>query len=152
MDQKKIGCFIAELRKEKEWTQAELGERLGITNKTVSRWETGSYMPDISMIQALCKEFDIGVNEFLSGERLDNEDFRTQADQNVVSALNRESRMRKEKTISDFLGGAGTGSLISTLYSPDSTIRTVVIFISIAMILTSWYFRARLDKNILSGA
>ena len=59
MDQKRIGDFIATLRKEKGITQQELGDHLGVTNKTISRWETGKYMPDIAVIPELCKFFDI---------------------------------------------------------------------------------------------
>lgn len=84
MDQKKIGCFIAELRKEKKLTQTELGELLGVTNKTVSRWETGNYMPDLAIIQRLCEELGIGLNELLSGHRLDVEMLRQQADDNIL--------------------------------------------------------------------
>ncbi|MDD3416257.1 MAG: helix-turn-helix transcriptional regulator [Lachnospiraceae bacterium] len=61
MDQQKIGTFIAEVRKKKSFTQSELADRIGVTNKTVSRWETGKYMPDLATIQSLCKELDISV-------------------------------------------------------------------------------------------
>ncbi len=50
MNQVKIGAFISELRKEKELTQEQLGERLGVTQKSISRWETGKNMPDISLL------------------------------------------------------------------------------------------------------
>lgn len=148
MDQKKIGRFISELRGEKSLTQAELGEKLGVTNKTVSRWENGNYMPDISVMLLICKLFDIGINELLSGKRLDDDDFRKEADDNVVLSLQREKTIGKKKRVSEFLGGSGTGFLISTLYSPNSTVRTVVIVVSIAMILFSWYFRALYDRDI----
>lgn len=149
MNQEKIGKFIAELRKEKEITQAELGERLGVTNKTISRWENGNYMPDISLMQSLCEEFEISINEFLSGERISDEDFRKKADANIISSLNREKLIRREKRVSDFFGGAGTGILVSILYSPDSIRRTVAIFIAIIMICIGWYYRAKLDKYII---
>lgn len=64
MNQKQIGIFISELRKEKNLTQLELGELLGVTNKTVSRWENGNYMPDISIIPLLCQTLEITINEF----------------------------------------------------------------------------------------
>lgn len=149
MNQKEIGEFIAEMRKEKHLTQAELGERLGVTNKTISRWENGSYMPDISLIQLLCKELKISINELLSGKRLNDEDFRKNADINMISALNRQKLILKEKKISDFFGGAGTGLLISALYSPNSIRRTAIIIIGISMICVGWYCRAKLDKHIL---
>ena len=64
MNQKQIGIFISELRKEKNLTQLELGELLGVTNKTVSRWENGNYMPDISIIPLLFQTLEITINEF----------------------------------------------------------------------------------------
>ena len=80
MDQIKIGKFIATLRKEKDLTQEQLGEKLGVTNKTISRWENGNYMPDIEMLSLLSKEFDVSINELISGERLLLDDFKKAAD------------------------------------------------------------------------
>jgi len=66
MDQKEIGKFIAALRRREGLTQQELGERLGVTNKTVSRWENGNYMPDISTLEALSGMFGLSINDILS--------------------------------------------------------------------------------------
>lgn len=91
MDQVKIGAFIAQLRRERDWTQEELGERLGVTNKTVSRWENGNYMPSIELLALMGREFDVSLNELLEGRRLDDEvEFRAAADKNLASAM--ESR------------------------------------------------------------
>lgn len=69
MDQIKTGKFIAGLRREKGITQEELGSRLGVTNKTVSRWENGNYMPDVETLRLLSKEFGVSMEELLDGER-----------------------------------------------------------------------------------
>ena len=69
MDQIKTGKFIAKLRKEKGFTQEELGGKLGVSNKTVSRWENGNYMPDIETLRILSKEFSVSIEELLDGER-----------------------------------------------------------------------------------
>ena len=69
MDQMKTGRFIAALRKERNLTQEQLGEKLGVTNKTISRWENGNYMPDVEMLLLLSKEFGVSINELISGER-----------------------------------------------------------------------------------
>lgn len=87
VDQVKIGAFIAQLRREKGWTQEELGERLGVTNKTVSRWENGNYMPSIELLTLMGREFEVSLNELLEGRRLDETDFRTAADERLASAL-----------------------------------------------------------------
>jgi len=97
MDQIKTGKFIATLRKEKDLTQEQLGEKLGVTNKTISRWENGNYMPDIEMLSLLSKEFDVSINELISGERLLLDDFKKAADSNLVTALNNSAFTLKEK-------------------------------------------------------
>ena len=97
MDQIKTGKFIATLRKEKDLTQEQLGEKLGVTNKTISRWENGNYMPDIEMLSLLAKEFDVSINELISGERLLLDDFKKAADNNLVTALNNSTFTLKEK-------------------------------------------------------
>ena len=97
MDQIKIGKFIAALRKEKGLTQEQLGEKLGVTNKTVSRWENGNYMPDVEMLSLLSKEFGVSINELVAGERLVAEDFKKAADENLVTALDHSTFTLKEK-------------------------------------------------------
>lgn len=69
MDTLKIGSFIANMRKEKKMTQEELARLLGVTNKTISRWENGNYMPDLSLLKPLSEALDISLNELLSGEK-----------------------------------------------------------------------------------
>lgn len=72
MNQQKIGKFLKELRNEKELTQAELAEMLGVTNRSVSRWENGVTMPDFDLLIELAKKYDVEVMEILDGERKDN--------------------------------------------------------------------------------
>ena len=86
MDMIKTGAFIAELRHQRGLTQQQLGELVGATNKTVSRWETGTYMPPIESLEALSKELGVTVNELIAGERLSEPEFREKADENVRNA------------------------------------------------------------------
>ena len=148
MDQVETGKFIAELRKEKSLTQAQLGDLLGVTNKTISRWENGNYMPDLAVLQSLCAVLDVNINEMISGRRLDEADFRQQADNNLLLSLDQARRMRREYKLIDFLTGAGTGSLIGMLTAPDSVRRNVVILISLIMIVIGqvkqWHFGKQL--------
>ncbi len=69
MDQIKIGGFLKELRKEKGLTQEQLAERMNVSNRTVSRWETGSNMPDISLLVELAEFYDVSIPEIIDGER-----------------------------------------------------------------------------------
>ncbi|MBQ9731342.1 MAG: helix-turn-helix domain-containing protein [Bacilli bacterium] len=73
MDQLKIGKFIAEFRKQKQLTQLQLADKLGITDKAISKWERGIAMPDTSIMLELCDILCISVNELLSGERINME-------------------------------------------------------------------------------
>ena len=70
MNQEKIGKFIGEVRKEKGLKQSQLAEMLGVTSKTISRWETGKYMPDLSLFTDISKILNVTINEILQGERL----------------------------------------------------------------------------------
>ena len=76
MDMVKMGSFLAELRKERNLTQAELGEKLGVTNKTISRWETGNYMPSVEMLEELSTMYGMTINELLSGKKLSTEEYK----------------------------------------------------------------------------
>lgn len=100
MDQIKVGNFIAAMRKEKGLTQESLGERLGVTNKTISRWETGKYMPDIDKLQELSTSLGVSVNELLSGEKIESADeFVKKADANLVEVLNLHSAFSLQEKI-----------------------------------------------------
>jgi len=87
MDQKQIGAFIAQLRREKGLTQQQLGELLGVTNKTVSRWENGNYMPDIALLKAMSETFSVSLNELLSGRRLTAEEWPVEAEKNLADVM-----------------------------------------------------------------
>lgn len=69
MDQKKVGSFLRELRKEKQLTQEQLAERFGVTNRSVSRWETGCNMPDLSILVELADFYDVDIRDIIDGER-----------------------------------------------------------------------------------
>lgn len=97
MDQVKIGKFIAQCRNEKNITQEELGEKLGVTNKTISRWENGHYLPDIEMMQLLSKGFSISINELISGEKINDLDYKEKAEENLIVALENSTFTLKEK-------------------------------------------------------
>ena len=94
MNQVKIGKFIAECRKNKKLTQAELAEKLNITDRAISKWETGKGMPDSSIMLDLCKELGITVNELLSGEMIEMKDYDKKAEELLLE-------MKKQKEEAD---------------------------------------------------
>ena len=97
MDQIKIGKFIAECRKRKKLTQMQLAEKLGITDKAVSKWERGVAMPDSSIMLELCDVLNISVNELLSGEKNDMEN-NNQKNEQLLLDMAKELE-RKNKTV-----------------------------------------------------
>ena len=98
MDQIKIGKFIAEERKAKKYTQRVLAEKLGISDKTISKWERGNGFPEVSLLLPLCRELEITVNELLSGERLQEAEYKMKAEENMVNLV-REAQESKKKII-----------------------------------------------------
>lgn len=97
MDMVKIGRFLSELRKNHNFTQAELGEKLGVTNKTISRWETGTYMPPVEMLEELSNMYGLSINEILSGKKLSDEEYKEMAESNIKDSLRTGAFSLKEK-------------------------------------------------------
>lgn len=101
MNQTEIGEFIAKCRKEKKLTQAQLAERLNITDRAVSKWETGKSMPDSSIMLELCEILGITVNDLLSGEKISMESYEKKADENLIALKRKdENNMTKNAVIS----------------------------------------------------
>ncbi|MBE5886647.1 MAG: helix-turn-helix transcriptional regulator [Lachnospiraceae bacterium] len=95
MNQEKIGKFIASCRKECGYTQASLGEKLGITDRAVSKWETGKSMPDASIMLELCNLLNISVNELLTGEHIAMENYKEKAEENLLELQAKKVKARK---------------------------------------------------------
>ncbi len=100
MNQVLIGAFIATERKRKGYTQKHLSEKLGISDKTVSKWERGNGFPDVSLLLPLCSELDITVNELLSGERVSEEDYCKKAEENMVNLVREAGESKKKIMLS----------------------------------------------------
>ncbi|WP_303788464.1 helix-turn-helix domain-containing protein [Ruminococcus flavefaciens] len=97
MDTVKIGKFLKELRKEKGYTQETLGEKVGVTNKTVSRWETGTYMPPVECLVLLSDIYDVSINEIVAGQRLSKTEFTEAAEENLSEALQLSENVYKQR-------------------------------------------------------
>lgn len=95
MDQITTGKFIAEERKRKGYTQKQLAEILGISDKTISKWERGNGFPEVSLLLPLCEELDVTVNELLTGERVSEEDYRKKAEENMVNLVKKRRRAKR---------------------------------------------------------
>ena len=99
MNQQLTGKFIAHKRKEKNLTQEQLAEKLGVSNKTVSKWETGTCMPDYSVVKALCDELEITVAELMDGEASDEKSVRTYDEEQIIDLLKRTQNLEKQKNL-----------------------------------------------------
>lgn len=95
MDQIKIGKFIAERRKEQNLTQMQLAEKLGVTDRAVSKWERGKAMPDSSIMLELCALLKITVNELLSGENINMENYNEELEKNLLEAVKQKEQADK---------------------------------------------------------
>ncbi len=92
MNQEKIGKFILELRREKNMTQQELADKIGVTDRAISKWENGRGMPDLSLMIPLCKELNITINELISGEKIEKKDYQSKLEENIVKTIDYTNR------------------------------------------------------------
>lgn len=134
---KKIGAFIQQLRKENNFTQEQLAEKLGVSNRSVSRWENGTTMPDITLMKCICDEFDISISELINGERqnsLPNKKnveekatLKTKEIVNIILELSKHESKQKTKAVTFYfsLGFLFLGIiLLQTLLFTFDVIRT----------------------------
>ena len=112
MDQKKIGSFLKELRKEKDLTQEELAEVLNVSGRTVSRWETGNNMPDISILVEIAEFYDVSIPEIIEGERKSGK--MNDNEKELAGSLSEYAEADKANTIREIrrLSLLGAGALV----------------------------------------
>lgn len=135
-----LGSQILNIRKEKQLTQEEFGQLFHVTRQTVSNWENGKSYPDLQILVSMSNQFDISLDTLLK------------EDSQMVKSIDKEraiGTMKHEKSIIEWFTGAGTGLIISCLFSPISWRRTAVIIVGLIMIVIGWYKRAEYDKEIL---
>ena len=102
MNQEKIGKFILECRKAQKLTQSELAEKLGVTDKSISNWENGRNMPDLSLFKPLCKILDITINDLISGEKVTKDKYQEKLEENIISTIDYTNKKMSEKN--NFIG------------------------------------------------
>lgn len=99
MNQEKIGKFISISRKKQNLTQEELAEKLGVSNRSVSRWECGKNLPDVSLYEPLCEILDVSINDLISGELISKEQYEKTAELNVMNVIKKVDSLQKKKRI-----------------------------------------------------
>lgn len=131
MNQEKIGKFIALMRKEQNLTQRQLAEMLGITDKSISKWETGRCMPDNTLLLELCSILKISVNELLAGERISQENYDGYAEKNMLNLM--EEHEQHKKTSKWTLIGIIIGGVILLV------MLFLVVALSVGIYNLSWF-------------
>ena len=136
MDTKKIGTFLKELRNEKGMTQEQLGEKIGVTNKTISRWETGNYMPPVDCLNMLSDIYNISINEILAGERASGDAFTKIAEQNITVTLKELEKdcQTFEKKMMCILAVTTLLTIIILALLPMKTIKDVIVMILVVAV------------------
>lgn len=140
MDQIKTGNFIAQMRKEKGLTQIQLADKLFISNKTVSKWETGKGMPEVSLMLPLCEALGINVNELLTGEKISTENYKEKAEENIMNIMReKEESIRKiiisVSTCAITLLAGVTIILVAGMSNMETWQRTLLSVIAVIVIL-----------------
>lgn len=134
-----IGNQILTIRKEKQLTQEEFGRLFHVTRQTVSNWENGKSYLELQILVSISDQFDISLDTLLK------------EDLKMVQSIDKERVMgiiKHEKSVVDFFTGAGTGIIVSCLFSPDSSLRTAVIIVGIIMVCIGWYKKSKSDKKV----
>ena len=131
MDAKKIGAFLKELRNENGMTQEQLGEKIGVSNKTISRWETGNYMPPVDCLNVLSGIYNISINEILAGERASGEAFTKIAEENITVTLKgvEKNYQTFKKKMMCILAVTTVLTIIILILLPMNTVKDVIVMV-----------------------
>ena len=152
MDQQKIGRFIAQMRKEKSLTQRELADTLCISDKTVSKWENGKGMPEVSLMMPLCEALDITANELLSGERLSQDDYIRKAEENIMTLVKEREESKKKIMLSaivaviTIIGGTALVT-VSGVFEMELWARILLIGLGLVVIFGGLFVAAALEME-----
>lgn len=135
MDQGKIGAFISERRKDKKLTQKQLADKLEISDKTISKWECGKGLPEVSLMLPLCETLEISVNELLSGALIKDKNYKENAEENLLSILKEKEESRRKLIIS--IVNSILGAFILTVmilianYITDNKVKIMLVLFGI---------------------
>ena len=155
MDQVKIGKFISDERKAKGYTQKQLSELLGISDKTISKWECGNGFPEASLLLPLCNELEITVNELLTGERISQQNYKKKAEENMVNMIREKEENKQKILLTTIIGVISTITFVTLLlvvcfYTDVITlpIKMVLMVIAISVFGVGLYVAMWGDRKI----
>lgn len=155
MDQVKIGKFLSDERKAKGYTQKQLSELLGISDKTISKWECGNGFPEASLLLPLCNELEITVNELLTGERISQQNYKKKAEENMVNMIREKEENKQKLLLTTMIGVISTITFVTLLlvvcfYTDVITlpIKIVLMVIAISVFGVGLYVAMWGDRKI----
>ncbi len=153
MDQVKIGKFIAECRKKNNLTQMQLAEKLNITDRAISKWETGKAMPDSSIMLDLCDELKISVNELLSGEVIEMNNYNENLEKNLLKLVKeKEESDKRLLTLEIVIGIISVAALLGLMAvacfaQMEDYIRLLIIIPSVIAFLAIAFVMLRIEQT-----
>lgn len=152
MNQVKIGRFIAERRKLKGLTQSQLAEKLNITDRAVSKWETGKSMPDSSVMLDLCNELEISVNDLLSGEVVSMDNYNKELEKNLLEMIKqKEAADKRLLSVEIFIGITATVVLFTLIFlaaflDMPNGLRVLLIVFGFILFLSGCFCALRIEQ------
>ena len=152
VDQIRIGKFIAESRRAKDLTQRQLADLLSISDKTVSKWECGKGLPEVSLMLPLCAALDMTVNDLLSGERVSSTDYQKKAEGNMIDLMKENEENRKRMALSIITGAITVIAVCSLLtiasfLALPAIVRVVLIVLAVLTAAAGIGAAAVLDRK-----
>ncbi len=150
MDQIRIGKFIAESRKSRNLTQRQLADALSISDKTISKWECGKGLPEVSLMLPLCAALDITVNDLLSGEKVSSTDYQKKAEGNMMNLMKENEENKKRMALSIITGAITVIAvyaliMIAAFIDLPTIVRIILIMFSVAVGIAGIAATAMLD-------
>lgn len=153
MNQVKIGKFIASKRKEQGLTQLQLAEKLGITDRAVSKWERGKSLPDASLMPELCKLLKITINDLLCGEVVSVENYNEKAEKALLEMVKKEEMQNKKLMMyENVIGFSSTLSfliqvLVAVFFVKNTTAQTLLFILAFAFLIVGVSFALKIEAE-----
>lgn len=153
MNQVKIGKFIASKRKEQGLTQLQLAEKLGITDRAVSKWETGKSLPDASLMPELCKLLKITINDLLCGEVVSVENYNEKAEKALLEMVKKEEMQNKKLMMyENVIGFSSTLSfliqvLVAVFFVKNTTAQILLFIFAFAFLIVGVSFALKIEAE-----
>lgn len=153
MEQAKIGKFIANKRKEQGLTQLQLAEKLGITDRAVSKWETGKSLPDASLMPELCKLLKITINDLLCGEVVSVENYNEKAEKALLEMVKKEEMQNKKLMMYENVIGFGSTLsfliqvLVAVFFVKNTTAQILLFILAFAFLIIGVSFALKIEAE-----